>query len=306
MVISELLDVLFWQNKKEYIQFYRELSDKCLPDDYDEYAKQAMAYKLDYIKTKENFIKIIEDYHMCGKQEHDAQYCDFLNKDDIPNALKRATRKHGEQLFLMHEKSMEGWAYHLDDYAKAINFEDGINILELAAGAGLGTCAVIKNLSANNHLISVDIDFACVKNIDGMAQYLNLADRVSGLTANFWFLPFEDGVIDTVCTHYGLDESGEIETVLKEVSRVLKQGGRFVAVARKNPYDRHKNDMELFNISESECNPLLKKARLYSGFDDLVASAEKYNLSLSEHKVYNRENGHHRILYVFAKGQIKI
>jgi len=63
--------------------------------------------------------------------------------------------------------------------------------------------------------------------------------------------------------------------------------------------------MELFNISESECNPLLKKARLYSGFDDLVASAEKYNLSLLEHKVYNRKSGHHRILYVFAKGQKK-
>ena len=305
MVVSELLDVLFWQNKKEYVQFYRELGNKYLPDYYDDYTKQAAEYKLEYIKTKENFIKIIEDYHVYGKpvwQAQDAQYCDFLNKDDIQNALKRGSCEYGEQLVIMHEESMRSWAYHLDDYAKAVNFEDSINILELATGAGLGTCAVIKNLSANNCLISIDIDFACVKNIDGMAQYLNLADRVSGLTANFWFLPFEDGVLDTVCTHYGLDESGEIETVLKEVSRVLKKGGRFVAVARKNPYDRHKNDMGLFNISEFECNPLLKKARLYSGFDDLVASAEKYNLFLSEHKIYDRENGHHRILYIFTKG----
>jgi ubiquinone/menaquinone biosynthesis C-methylase UbiE len=304
MFINELLDVLFWKNIKEYVQFYRELDEKYLPDNQDEYSKQSTAYKLDYIKTKENFINIIENYHINGKpiwQEQDAQYCDMLDKGDILNALKRGSREHGEKHYLMCEKSINGWAYHIDDYTKAVNSEDGINILELASGAGLGTCAVMKNLLPNNRLISIDIDFACVKNIDGIAQFLNLSDRVSGLTANFWFLPFEKEVLDTVCTHYGLDESGEIDTVIKEVSRVLKNGGRFVAIARKNPYDRHKNNMGLFNITESECNPLLKKARLYSGFDNLIELAKKNKLTLSEHKIYERENGHHRILYIFTK-----
>jgi len=150
-------------------------------------------------------------------------------------------------------------------------------------------------------MVSIDIDFEAARNADGLAQYFNVPDRVCGLNANFWFLPFEDSVFDTVCTHYGLDESREIQAVLQETSRVLKTSGRFIVVARKNPYDRHKNIMGQFNISESECNPLLKKARLYSGFDDLIELANLYRLTLTDHKIYTPENSHHRITYVFQK-----
>ena len=134
-----------------------------------------------------------------------------------------------------------------------------------------------------------------------MAQYFNVSDRVCGLNANFWCLPFEENVLDRVCTHYGLDESGEIDTTIKEVSIVLKPNGKFIVIARKKPYDRHKIYMSLFDITELECNQLLKKARLYSGFEDLVETAEKYCLFLVEHKMYERETSHHRILYVFQK-----
>ena len=304
MVLSELLDVLFWKNIKECVQFYKKLTEKYYPDNPDEFSKQFRAYIVDYIKTKENFIKIIEDYNINGKplwQEQNAQYCDLLRRDDIISALKNGSRKIGEKRCMQYEKAVNSWAYHLDDYAKAVNSEDNINILELATGAGLGTCAVIKSFLPNNRLISIDIDFAAARNADGLAKYFNLPDRVCGLSANFWNLPFEEGALDTVCTHYGLDESGEIETVIKEVSRVLKPNGRFIIIARKNPYDRHKNNMSLFDISESECNPLLKKARLYSGFDDLAETAEKYNLLLAGHKIYDRETSHHRILYIFQK-----
>ena len=304
MVLNELIDVLFWKDIKECIDFYTELMDKYFPDNPDEFSKQFNAYIVDYIKTKENFIKIIEEYSINGKpiwQLQEAQNCDLLRRDDMISALKNGSLEIGEKRYLQYEKAINSWATHLDDYANAVNVGDNINILELATGAGLGTCAVIKSLLPNNRLISIDIDFAAARNADGLAQYFNVTDRVCGLNANFWFIPFENNVLDTVCTHYGLDESGEIETIIKEVSRVLKPNGHFVIIARKSPYNRHKSKMELFNITESECNALLKKARLYSGFDDLVKCAEKYNLFLAEHKVYEPESSHHRILYIFRK-----
>jgi len=310
MVLHELLDVLFWRDIKELVQFYKELDEKYwshelkAPTDPDEYRKQTNAYIVDYVKTKENFIKIIDEYNISGKpiwQEQAAQNCDNLSRRDIPNALQRGSYENGERLSLRHENAGNTWALHLEDYGKAVNYRDDTDILELSIGGGLGTYGVIKNLSPNNRMISIDIDFACVKNADGIAKYFNVADRVCGLNANFWFLPFENGVLDTICTHYGLDESGELPTVLKEVSRVLKNGGRFAAIARKNPYDRHKRYMDLFDIAELECTPLLKKARLYSGFDDLCEVARTNNLSLVKHKFYEPEASHHRILYIFEK-----
>ena len=304
MVVNELVAVLFWQNMDECVRFYNELIEKYLPDNEDEYFRQSNAFKLNYIKTKENFINIINEYGATEKplfQSQAAQYCAVVARADMHNAIKNGSLEIGERRHGLYEKAINSWAYHLHDYANAVNNAHGLNILELATGAGLGTCTIMKTLKSDSRMISIDIDFSVAKNADGLAQFLNLSDRVSGMNANFWHLPFEENSFEIVCTHYGLDEAGEIETVVKEASRVLKPDGRFVIIARKNPYDRHKRNMRLFNITESECNPLLKKARLYSGFDDLVETAIKHNLILMEHKLYDRDIGHHRILFTFRK-----
>ena len=86
------------------------------------------------------------------------------------NALKNGSREIEEKRYLQYEKAIANWAYHLDDYANVVNSEDSISILELATGAGLGTCAAVKNLLANNRLISIDIDFAAARNADGIGS----------------------------------------------------------------------------------------------------------------------------------------
>jgi len=304
MVINELVAVLFWQNMDECVRFYKKLMKDYLPDNEDEYYRQSDAFKFDYIKTKENFINIINEYGTIEKplfQSQAAQYCAMVVRADMRDSIKNGSSEIGKRRHDQYEKAINSWAYHLSDYANAVNNVDDLNVLELATGAGLGTCAIMKTLQPNSRMISIDIDFSAAKNADGLAQFLNLSDRVSGMNANFWHLPFEESSFDIVCTHYGLDEAGEIEAVVKEASRVLKPDGRFVIIARKNPYDRHKRNMRLFNITESECNPLLKKARLYSGFDDLVETAIKHNLIIMEHKLYDRDIGHHRILFAFRK-----
>ena len=301
MVSNELIDVLFYKNIKEFLQFYREIEEKYYQHDKEEYRNQLNNYYIDKIKTKENFIKLIDDYSINGKtiwQEQKSQNCDNLNQSDIIKALKNASLEHGEKLYLQNKKLFEKWE-HIEHYGNAVNFDDNLFILELSIGGGGGTCAVIDKLLPNNHLISVDIDFCCARNADGIAKYLNLTNRVCGLNANFWYLPFEDSVFDTVCSHWGLDESRELPAVIKETSRVLKKDGRFVVLTRANPYDRHRNLMNMFELTESECNPLLKKARLYSGFDDLVEYSKKHDLYLKERKLY--KTGQHKILSVFQK-----
>ena len=306
MILNELIEVLFWNNINEYISFQKENDAKYGSDNPDEYFKQRNIFLVNKIKTKETFIKFIENYNISGKpvwlgSEQKAQNCDNMRNNDISDALRYGSYEHGEEIYRLYEDMANTWAIHIDDYGNAVNNQNNNFILELTVGAGLGTCAVISNLLPDSHMISADIDFRCAKNADGLAKYFKVDDRVCGINANLWLLPFEDSVFDTVCTHYGLDELREVPTVLKETSRVLKKGGKFIVMARKYPFNRHSDIMGLFNITEKECNSLLKKSRMYSGFDDLAEGAGNNGLILIDQKVYEPENSHHRIMYTFQK-----
>ena len=211
------------------------------------------------------------------------------------------TFENGEKIYHLYKSMKEEWAYHLDDYAELVNHKDNINILELATGAGLGTCAVMESLQPNSKIISIDIDFGAAKNADGLAKYLNIENRACALNANFWRLPFENDLFDIVCTHYGLDESAELPTTLLQISKTLKPSGEFIGVCRKYPYVRHKRLFEMFNINEVECNVLLNRARLYGGFENLEILAKKCGLRLKRYKEYNQKISHNRILFQFIK-----
>ena len=306
MFIMELPDVLMWRETQEYIKTIREIwetygNDPSQPDLPLHKGDQYLQNK---IQTKEEFIRRIEDYAANSTltwQGQASPHCDILLWEDIDDALRYNTREAGEAAHQNMETMAQQWAFHLDDYTKAVNTSDGQYILELATGAGLGTWAVLKELPPNNRLLSIDIDYACAKNADGLAQYFNITGRVAGLPANFWFLPFADETFDCVCTHYGLDESREVPVILQEAARVLRPGGRLIVLARKNPYDRQKRFMSLFGITAAECNPLLYKARLYSGPDNLIATAQNCGLEVADKIIFEPEVGHHRALVVFAK-----
>lgn len=306
MVVNELIEVLLWQNIQEYIDFSKENTVKYLPDNEDEYFKQRNSFLSNKIRSKENFIELIEYYSVNGKAywhgKKEVQNCTTIPHSDVINMFNYGSYKRGQELFQKIKDKAKTWATHIDDYGKAINYHDNMNILELTIGAGLGTYAALNCFLPNNRMISVDVDFVCVRNADALAKYFKVDDRACGLNANFWNLPFEDGIFDTVCTHYGLDESREVPVTLSETARVLKDSGRFVVIARGNPYARYKGIMELFDIAEHECSPLLQKARMYSGFDGLVEFANENGLYLSEHKIYGTEkSSHYPIMYVFEK-----
>jgi SAM-dependent methyltransferase len=138
----------------------------------------------------------------------------------------------------------------------------------------------------DSRLISVDIDFACVKNVDAVAAHLGLADRACGLCANFWHLPFTDAVFDCVCTFHGLEESAELTRVVAEAARVLRTGGSFVCAVRRDPYPRHRRYFELFGIDGSEHRDIMRRADLYGGTDDLARLASLAGLQLLSDETY--------------------
>ena len=305
MILDNVLkEITLWDELEDFVRFTTDLW-RPYPDFIpDEVMEKWREYYNERVLSKEEFLARLENYAVNGRpnwQNQAAQSCDMLYRESMQKALENGTYANGEKRYKIYKKMEAQWAFHLKDYSQVVNDRDGQFILELTVGAGLGTCAIIENLKPNSRVFCVEIDFACAKTADGIARFFDVTNRVCGINANFWALPFEDSTFDCVCMHYGQDEIREMPTWLKETARVIKPGGRFVGIARKNPWDYHRKTLELFGITQAECNPLLKKVRLYNGFENLTECATKYGLLLVEHKMY--EKGHHRILYVFSKTQ---
>ncbi|MCL1951385.1 MAG: class I SAM-dependent methyltransferase [Oscillospiraceae bacterium] len=295
---TELQDVLFFREHEAYVRLKESLDAK-YHGDSEGYSAACAAYLLEAIGSKENFYARIEDY----EKNSGVDVIEFvpLRREDVRRFLDYGTAEHGAQRCEMWEKVADGWAVHLRDYGRAVNYADGLAILELGTGAGVGTWAVASQLRPGSVFISTDFDAMCIKNADAIAQHLGLQDRMSGLLANFWRLPFADGSLDTVCTHYALDEAREVPAILAEVARVLRPGGRFILTARVNPWDRQRKFMEPFGIAPDECDALLQRARLQCGPAGLIAWAAQAGLGLVGRTDYTPEGSHARAVLQLQK-----
>ena len=294
----ELEDVLFFRERESYAQFKEELDAKH-PGDREACSAAVRENLLSQIGTKEGFIARIEDYEKNGGVD----VIEFvpLRREDVFKALENGTAENGANRCEMATNIANGWAVHLRDYGKTVNYADGLTILELGAGAGMGTWAVATHLRPGSVLVSTDFDPLCIKNADAIARHLGLQDRVTGLLANFWRLPFAENSLDAVCTHYALDEAREVPSILAEVSRILKAGGRFILCARVNPWDRQRKFMEPFGIAPEECDALLQRARLQCGPEGLSEWASQAGLNLIGRTDYTPEDSHARTVMVFEK-----
>lgn len=204
---------------------------------------------------------------------------------------------HAEKLW--GQKST--WASYLSDYAAAMLTDGPQIIVELGTGAGLGTNALIETGLDSARLITIDVDYACIGNAQGLARVYRVQERVDGIVASFWFLPLSDNSINVVCSHYGIDESREASRVIDEIARVLHQDGRFVAVCRTDAASRLALHLEPLGFDKQEMGRLARMANLYAGTDSLIETAEGKGLRLEKRQTTEPESGHQRDLLVFRK-----
>ncbi len=296
---NNILEILYGEKTKEIEDYYY---DKYKGDPYIELTK----------KIKKDFDKdlIISKFIEYSKLENSEKlkwlikvdkYNKQISKASILKGFSYTTVDNGKKRIEITKEMKVSWAIHLDDYAKLVTESNPKFILELATGAGIGTCGIIESGLKNSKLYTIDIDFDCVCNAKGIAKYCNLEKQVIPVVANFWYLPFKNNSMDMICSHYGLDESREITRIIEEVSRVLKKDGNFVLITRKDPSIRLKQTLDGFNFTYNELIYLAKLGGLFSGLENLINIAKTYNLKLDFINEYSPKNSHDRILYRFVK-----
>lgn len=300
---SEVLEVLFGQRLAEVSETFDEkmLEERTLRlkslttelgvdgvrEAFNRYAKLPPSQRLD------SLVRI--------SPAEQSSVCPMVSRAAIEDGREYATMAGGKRRAEQMREMVHKWASHIPDYVSSILESKPAAIVELATGAGLGTNALLEAGLGDGRLISLDIDYACVKNAEGLAKYHGLQDRTDPVVANFWFLPFRDDSIDMVCAHYGLDDSREVPRVIEEVSRVLAAGGRFVNVSRCDPTRRLAPWLGDFGFDESELKQMVSAARLYPGPDGLADVASQNGLALEDSQTATPESSHERVILVFRK-----
>jgi len=99
-------------------------------------------------------------------------------------------------------------------------------VLEVAAGTGL---VALKIASTADHVHAIDISPQMIDEAKKKAEEMGL-DNVVFSVEDAYALPFGDGIFDAVICNNALHNMKQPENALSEIRRVLKPGGRFIAI----------------------------------------------------------------------------
>jgi ubiquinone/menaquinone biosynthesis C-methylase UbiE len=149
-------------------------------------------------------------------------------------------------------------------------------ILDIGAGTGRFSLPMAKRLSTGK-IICLDISELMLEYLSQKAEKLGLRGRIQMLNADASSTGLDDGSIDIAISNNVLHELSSPDTVLSEISRVLKTGGHVIITDFRDTFigrivSHHgKNAHGPFKISEME-SILVKtgftdlKVRLIRGF----------------------------------------
>lgn len=275
----ELIEVILWQYPEEIEKMYSEI----------DWSKSPVPIYIEYIskllKDKKGILCAFENYSMSKTTEWIA---------------KKPEKTKNHATWLTGRNRAKRYSERTEMFVKESLKNSPENLLELATGAGTATAALARKTDKNCRFFTVDIDTECLGNAIGISKYLRKRN-ILPVCANFWYLPFESESMDAVCTNFGLDESRENEKTLGEVSRILKKGGRFVCMARKNAFMRQAAVLEPFGFTQQETVALMKKCRLYADSENLVENCCKHGMVFENSTEFAGENDVVFVLMSFVK-----
>ena len=298
--LNEALDVVFGQHSMALLQELCNMDDGQMRHDTVRNHLHELGSK-SILSAFRSYAALSQDKRLKWLAAQDPQ-C-VVPQKDLENGRKYASREYAEERVGSLVEKAGIWAIHLSQYVSEVFANHPKAIVELSSGAGMGTNALIQHGLNGTRLFAVDIEYVCGKIVEGIANWNQAGDWVDPLAGNFWFLPFKDESVQTVCAHYGLDEAREIGQVLTEIGRVLMPKGRFVNVSRRDSILRLQNtfrDLD-FTFTSGELDELVRMGNLYPGPEPLGELAKRGELRLVEMDVISPATSHERVLSVFEK-----
>lgn len=113
--------------------------------------------------------------------------------------------------------------------------KDAKRILDIACGTGDFSIEIAKHSSPETSVTGLDLSEGMLKVMRQKVHKAGLEDRISEEQGNSEQMRFDDGTFDRVTIAFGIRNFQDREKALKEILRVLKEGGRLVILELSVP-----------------------------------------------------------------------
>ncbi len=117
--------------------------------------------------------------------------------------------------------SFAGVGYHFG----LANIQEGEHVLDLGSGSGMDVFFTALKVGSSGRVVGVDMTDAQLEKAEALRVQAGF-QRVSFRKGYIEILPFKDAQFDVVVSNGVINLSPEKEKVFRELSRVLKPGGR--------------------------------------------------------------------------------
>lgn len=207
-------------------------------------------------------------------------------KDDIKkNRGKIKYRKSGN--WFKHRNRKAGFLNSLSNpsepvksFLSLVKSRKSSSLVDIASGGGSGVASISKLLGENIKIFALERDLKCLWIIQEKFKLIGKALNCEAVGADVRRMPFMKGSVDIVTSMMAMQEILGIGAVLKEIHRILKPGGSYIALFNKEPWVY---DM----IPVEEYQNFSRAVDMYSGYEDLVEKARENGLILSKEKTYS-------------------
>lgn len=219
-----------------------------------------------------------------------------------------------------HKSKPDRWAsyyakFNMEDYLATLDYDDVTKFLDRAA-EGLPKDAAILDVGCGSgrHLVHLARrGFHNLSGIDlsgfGIGNLNRYLPRVRAAVADATNLPFADGSFDLVVMVgivYEIPEPGQHPLVWREISRVLKPGGRLVFI-NNSPYNLGER---IFTVTQGLSLAWRRRPTSFFvwryGRGDVIGKVEKQGLKVTREWPGNLARGVFRFFYgVFVPNQVK-
>ncbi|HLR73215.1 MAG TPA: demethylmenaquinone methyltransferase [Pseudogracilibacillus sp.] len=120
------------------------------------------------------------------------------------------------------------------DVMKRMNVQQDSNVLDVCTGTGDWALSLANEVGTNGKVIGLDFSKNMLKVAQEKKEQSQL-EQLEFIHGNAMDLPFHDNTFDYVTIGFGLRNVPNYETVLKEMYRVVKPGGKVVCLETSQP-----------------------------------------------------------------------
>lgn len=114
----------------------------------------------------------------------------------------------------------------------------GLKVADLATGTGDLLIALLRQHSDLTGAVGLDISERMLRMFQEKLQKAGLADRVELFCADASATPFSDDTFDAVTMGFGIRNTRDVLSTLREIRRILKPGGKALILEFSLPRNR--------------------------------------------------------------------